>query len=93
MSHWTTFYGWVYTQVLRLCPRGFRADFGHEQNRTISRSRSAELNTGWTGSWLVLSPKLLYPLNARHTQRVVSTEEKLGSLDCCLETQPQPAHG
>jgi hypothetical protein len=30
MSNWATFYGWVYTQALRLCPRGFRADFGHE---------------------------------------------------------------
>jgi hypothetical protein len=34
MSNWTTFYGWFYTQALRLCPRGFRADFGHE-NRLL----------------------------------------------------------
>jgi hypothetical protein len=46
MSNWTTFYGWVYTQALRLCPRGFRADFGHEMRTVFVQAIELHAGTG-----------------------------------------------
>ena len=46
MSNWTTFYGWFYTQALRLYPREFRADFGDEMRVVFRQAIQAHAGTG-----------------------------------------------
>lgn len=53
MSNWTTFYGWFYTQALRLCPRGFRADFGHEMRAVFVQAIEPHAGTGQALSFLL----------------------------------------
>ena len=53
MSNLTTFYGWFYTQALRLCPRGFRADFGHEMRAVFVQAIEPHAGTGRALSFLL----------------------------------------
>ena len=53
MSNWTTFYGWFYTQALRLCPRGFCADFGHEVRSVFVQAIEPHAGTGQALSLLL----------------------------------------
>jgi hypothetical protein len=47
MSNWTTFYGWFYTQALRLCPRGFRAETSLVESNDIQ----IEIEERQPGTW------------------------------------------
>ncbi len=46
MSNWTEIYGWFFTQVLRLYPREFRADFGDEMRAVFLQAVQAHAGTG-----------------------------------------------
>jgi hypothetical protein len=43
----------LYTQALRLCPRGFRADFGHEMRAVFVQAIETRAGTGQALSFLL----------------------------------------
>jgi len=53
MNNWTTFYGWFYTQALRVCPRGFRADFGHGMPAVFVQANATHAGTGQALSFVL----------------------------------------